>query len=66
MIDVQPYIDKIEVLKRYMELKIEIGVDNLRANDIFWRSYNDYGMLVSMAMYKIEMPPFDVCHAGKR
>ncbi len=46
MIDVQPYIDKLELLKEYMEVSIEMNASNKDYFiDLFWL-YEKCGVLI--------------------
>ena len=59
MIEVQPFIDKLERLKEYMNMRIELQVMQLRETETFWKLYKETGMMFAAMAYKTEIPTFD-------
>jgi len=67
MINIQPYIDKLELLNEWMVLWVNCRADNNEWKNSFWYFFNECGILLSPSLVKPELIPFEkFCELKKK
>ena len=59
MIDVQPYIDKLNKIPDWVSVWVDCRLNQLSYYDFFWKMYYDHGILMNSSLLDKIPPTFE-------